>query len=156
MLWHRRDLWAEAVSTAAYIVNRSPHSRLQNSVWSGTTVYYSFLKVFGCTAYAHINDVKLAPRAVKCIFIGYSSESKSYRLWNLESKKVLLSRDVTFNENAMRNEFGLFLLLAQVISRVLVRRRSWRLVANLLWLMVTLPQAHNLAMMRLMITMTVI
>ena len=51
----------------------------------------------------HVNDGKLAPRAVKCIFLGYASESKGYRLWcfDSKSKKIILSRDVTFNEDAL-------------------------------------------------------
>ena len=51
--------------------------------------------------YAHVNNGKLAPRAVKCMFLGYASESKGYRMWCPESKKVIQSRDVTFNEMVM-------------------------------------------------------
>ena len=51
--------------------------------------------------FAHVNNVKLAPRAVKCMFLGYASESKGYRMWCPESKNVIQSRDVTFNETAM-------------------------------------------------------
>lgn len=109
-MWHRRDLWTEVVSTTTFIVNRSPRSSIEfkipEEVWSGITIDYSFLKVFGCTAYAHINDGKLAHIAVKCILKGYSSESKGYRLWYLESKKVILSRDVTFNKKVMIKSFG--------------------------------------------------
>lgn len=106
-LWHRRDLWCEAVSTACYLANRSPHSsldfRIPEEVWSGIPVDYSNLRVFGCSVYAHVNDGKLAPRAKKCIFLGYASESKGYRLWSMdpESRKVILSRDVTFDENSL-------------------------------------------------------
>jgi len=106
-LWHRRDLWAEAASTACYLVNRSPHSALDfkvpEEIWSGNPVDYSNLRIFGCLAYAHVNDGKLAPRAVKCIFLGYASESKGYRLWcsDPKSQKLILSRDVTFNEDAL-------------------------------------------------------
>lgn len=50
--------------------------------------------------YAHVNNGKLAPRAVKCMFLGYPSESKGYRMWCPESKKVIQSKD-TFNETAM-------------------------------------------------------
>jgi hypothetical protein len=106
-LWHRRDLWAEATSTACYLVNRSPHSALDfkvpEEIWSGNPVDYSNLRIFGCPAYAHVNDGKLAPRAVECIFLGYASESKGYRLWcsDPKSQKLILSRDVTFNEDAL-------------------------------------------------------
>ena len=82
-LWHRRDFWAEAVSTACYLVNRSPHSsidfKISEEVWSGNPVDYSVLKVVGSPAYVHAND-KLAPRALECMFLGYGSESKGYRL----------------------------------------------------------------------------
>jgi len=83
-LWHRRDFWAEAISTACYLMNRSPHSsidfKIPEEVWSGNPVDYSVLKVFGSPAYVHVNDGKLAPRAVECMFLGYGSESKGYRL----------------------------------------------------------------------------
>ena len=51
--------------------------------------------------YAHVNNGKLAPRAVKCMFLRYASKSKGYCMWCPESKKVIQSRDVTFNETAM-------------------------------------------------------
>lgn len=35
----------------------------------------------------------------KCIFVGYGR--KGYMLYNLKTKKVILSRDVLFNEAAM-------------------------------------------------------
>ena len=80
-----KDFWAEAVSTACYLVNRSPHTSLEfktpEEVWSGNTTDYSNLKVFGCPAYAHINQGKLEPRARKCIFLGYASGVKGYYLW---------------------------------------------------------------------------
>ena len=34
----------------------------------------------------------------KCIFIGYSEESKSYKLYNLLTSKVVVSKDVIFSE----------------------------------------------------------
>ena len=104
-LWHRHDFWAEAASTACYLVNRSPHSALNfkvpEEIWSGNPVDYSNLRIFGCPAYAHVNDGKLDPRAVECIFLGYASESKGYRLWCPKSRKLILSRNVTFNEDAL-------------------------------------------------------
>jgi hypothetical protein len=62
------------------------------------------LRVFGCTAYAHVDNGKLEPRAVKCVFLGYKSGVKGYKLWNLETRKVLISRNVIFNESAMLHD----------------------------------------------------
>jgi len=39
----------------------------------------------------------------KCIFLGISDKSKAYRLFNLITKKIVVSRDVIFNEEAIWN-----------------------------------------------------
>jgi transposase InsO family protein len=53
-----RRFWAEAASTACYLINRSPSILLDKKtpieVWSGTPADYSQLRVFCCTAYAHV------------------------------------------------------------------------------------------------------
>ena len=57
--------------------------------------------MFGCVAYAHIpkeNQKKLDKKGEKCIFIGYSHETKGYRLYKPESKELIISRDVIFDE----------------------------------------------------------
>jgi hypothetical protein len=87
------------------LINRSPSIPLNKKtpveVWSGTPADYSQLKVFGCTAYAHVDNGKLEPRAVKCIFLGYGSGVKGYKLWNPETGKTFMSRSVVFNESVM-------------------------------------------------------
>ncbi|KAF3668075.1 hypothetical protein FXO37_09705 [Capsicum annuum] len=99
--------WAKAISTAFYIINRAPSAPLNvktpEEIWSGTLANYSDLKVFGCPAYIHVNDGKLEPRAKKCIFLGYASGVKGYRLWcpDPKSPKFIISRDVTFDESSM-------------------------------------------------------
>ena len=104
---HRR-FWAEAASTACYLINRSPSIALNKKtpieVWSGSPADYSQLRVFGCTAYAHVDNGKLEPRAVKCIFLGYKSGVKGFKLWNPETQKVVISRNVIFNESAMLHD----------------------------------------------------
>lgn len=42
---------------------------------------------------------KFQPRGVPCVFIGYPSDHKGYRLFNLLTSKTLVSRDVKFHEN---------------------------------------------------------
>jgi len=41
---------------------------------------------------------KLDDKAEKCIFLGVSESSKAYKLFNLLTKKIVVSRDVTFDE----------------------------------------------------------
>ncbi|KAL3612663.1 hypothetical protein D5086_003683 [Populus alba] len=46
---------------------------------------------------------KLDERAEKGIFVGYATESKGYRIYNLSVAKVQISRDVHFDENSYWN-----------------------------------------------------
>ncbi|KAH9722765.1 Integrase catalytic domain-containing protein [Citrus sinensis] len=64
---------------------------------------YTQLRIFGCTAYAHIKQGKLEPRALKCAFPGYPSGTKGYKLWCVDFKppRCIISRDVIFNESEM-------------------------------------------------------
>ena len=91
-LWHRHDFWAKIVSTAPYLVNWSPHSidfKILEEAWPGDPIEYSIMRVFRCLSNVHVNDGKLASRAIKCMFLIYAYESKRYRLWCLDSKKII-------------------------------------------------------------------
>ena len=68
----------------------------------GKSIDLSYLRVFGSPVYVHDpgND-KLSPRAFKGIFLGYMDDVKGHRIWNLETKKVVNSRHVTFDESAL-------------------------------------------------------
>ncbi|WVZ89176.1 hypothetical protein U9M48_035612 [Paspalum notatum var. saurae] len=63
--------WAKAASTPCYLNNCSPSKKTPIEVWSGSLTDYSQLRVFCCTAYAHVDNGKFEPRAIKCIFLGY-------------------------------------------------------------------------------------
>ncbi|KAK4407943.1 Retrovirus-related Pol polyprotein from transposon TNT 1-94 [Sesamum angolense] len=77
--------------------------KVPEHVWSGKNVDLSSLRVFGCSAFVFQNNDKLEPRAQKCVFIGYPEGVKGYRLWlrNQTGFKVVISKDVTFNEYEM-------------------------------------------------------
>ena len=44
------------------------------------------------------------PRAKKTLLMGIISGVKGYRLWCLETRKVIFSRDVTFDESTLTNK----------------------------------------------------
>jgi hypothetical protein len=67
----------------------------------------SHLRVLGCVAYCHVQDnkrTKLEPKAIPTIFVGYDESTKAYCCYNLATRRILISRDVRFNErNCERN-----------------------------------------------------
>ena len=46
---------------------------------------------------------KLDERAEKGVFVGYAAESKGYRIYSLSRMKIVISRDVHFDENSYWN-----------------------------------------------------
>ncbi|KAK8936753.1 hypothetical protein KSP39_PZI011993 [Platanthera zijinensis] len=100
-----KPFWAEAVSTARYLVNLSPSMSLDlkcpQEVWSGTPVTYSDIYIFGCPVYTLMPDTertKLDAKSRKCIYLGRKTGTKGFKLWNPETKKTEVRRDVVFDE----------------------------------------------------------
>lgn len=105
------SFWAEAVHTAVYVINRSPMKAVRNitpkEAWSGRKPQVKHLRVFGSVAYVHIPKEKrhkLEEKSLKCIFVGYNDVSKAYKLWDPEAKKVVISRDVIFEETGTEKD----------------------------------------------------
>ena len=91
---------------ACHLINRLPSTAIGGKTplekWSGKPATdYETLHVFGCTAYYHVKESKLDPRARKALFMGITSGVKGYRLWCPETKKIIFSRDVTFDESTI-------------------------------------------------------
>jgi hypothetical protein len=65
---------------------------------------YSILRVFGCRAYAHVDRKarkSLDSHVVPCIFLGYPEDFRGWRLWDPRAKRIIISRDVIWDENSM-------------------------------------------------------
>ena len=98
--------------TSCYLINRSPLAPLgfdlPEKVWTCKEISYNRLKVFRCKAFIHVLKEyrsKLDDKALHCIFIGYGNEEFGYKFWNLETRKVIRSRDVVFYEDQTMKYF---------------------------------------------------
>lgn len=99
-------LWAEATNTAVYLKNRTATNVLSGSTpyekWFGKKPTVKHLRVFGCDAYVHIakdQRTKWDKNASKCVMLGYNDASKAYRVYDPQSRKIFIRRDVKFDEN---------------------------------------------------------
>jgi hypothetical protein len=98
--------WGEAVTTAVYLLNRVPckanGGRTPFELWHRKTPTVQHLKVFGCIVYVK-NTVpylkKLDDRGRKMIFVGYERGSKVYRAYDPVTRRVIVTRDVVFDES---------------------------------------------------------
>ena len=100
-----KTFWPEAINWSIHVLNRSPTFAVQNmtpeEAWSGRKPTVNHFRIFGCIAYAHVPDEKrkkLDDKSEKCIFLGVSEASKAYKLLNPLTKKIVISRDVIFDE----------------------------------------------------------
>ncbi|XP_050890965.1 uncharacterized protein LOC127096440 [Lathyrus oleraceus] len=100
------EVLSNRVTCTVYLLNRcsvkSIRDKTPQDAWSGQKPNLSNLKVFGCIAYAHVPDQlkkKLDDKAEKCKFLGYNEETKTYKLYNPETQKVVISKDVAFDED---------------------------------------------------------
>ena len=109
MLHHKnvaKHFWAEAINVAMYIRNRVTSRGIPSNVtpyqlWTGKKPNLEHLRVFGSKCWYTIRENglrKLDERAREAIFIGYTQRSGGYKLWDISNLKVVVSRDVRFDE----------------------------------------------------------
>ena len=98
--------WAKAVNTSCYISNRVFKRPILNKtsyeLWNNRKLKFSYLRVFGCKCFilnTKDNLEKFDSKADKGIFLGYSTSSKAYRVFNKRTLIVKESMHVIFYES---------------------------------------------------------
>ena len=108
-------LFAEEYTTVVYIQNRCPHTTLgrktPEEVFTGTRPDVSHIRIFDSVCYCHVhadNRKKLNPSGEKGLLVGYSETLKAYRVYIPACKRIIVSREVQFDEDrALRRSMDL-------------------------------------------------
>lgn len=96
------------MATAVYLLNRSPtkgHDVTPEEAWTGKKPDLSHVRIFGTRAMVYVPKQKRKKwdaKSEECVLTGFDEETKGYRLYNLECKKIIISREVNFiNESTV-------------------------------------------------------
>nr|GEV01520.1 putative ribonuclease H-like domain-containing protein [Tanacetum cinerariifolium] len=98
--------WAEAVNTACYVQSRilviKPHNKTHCELFHQRTPSLSFMRPFGCPI-TILNTLyplgKFDGKADKGFFVGYTVNSKAFRVFNSKTRIVEETLHITFIEN---------------------------------------------------------
>ena len=121
-----RNLSGEVVNTACHTVNRvyfRPNTKkTPYELWKGRKPNVKYFRIFGSTCFIlkdRENVGKFDSRSDEGIFLGYSSTSKAYQVYNKRTMKVMEIVNVVINESSdsgsekvLRNSLKKFFLLS--------------------------------------------
>lgn len=100
-----KHLWGEAILIVVYIINICLTNKLNNKTphetWSGLNPSVGHLKIFGTSCFRQVHEKlirKLDDRNQVMVMIGYHS-TWAYKLFSPTKNKVVISRDVEFDES---------------------------------------------------------
>ncbi|KAD6454157.1 hypothetical protein E3N88_08863 [Mikania micrantha] len=100
-----QNLWAEAVRHAVYLLNRLPTKALKGmtpyEALKGKKPKLEHLRVFGCVGHVKTpvgQAKKLDSRSTPMVHLGTEQGTKAYRMYDVHKGRVVVSRDVTFDE----------------------------------------------------------
>nr|GEZ35335.1 retrovirus-related Pol polyprotein from transposon TNT 1-94 [Tanacetum cinerariifolium] len=97
--------WAEAIATACFTQNRSlvipRHEKTPYHTINDRKPSVKFFHIFGSVCYIvrdGENLDKMKEKGAECIFVGYSNQSKPYRVFNKRTRVIMESIHVNFDE----------------------------------------------------------
>nr|GEX57649.1 hypothetical protein [Tanacetum cinerariifolium] len=97
--------WAEVIKTACYTQNRSiiisTHEKMKYHIINDRKHLIKYLHIFGCICYITRDGENLDKMKEKrdlCILVGYSNQSKGYRVYNKRTRIIVESIHIRFDE----------------------------------------------------------
>lgn len=89
-----------------FLINRTPSPLLNNLTPYELMLHkvpdYSLIRKFCCLCYFSTlqkDRTKFSPRARSCVFLGYPSGYKGYKILNLDTHSISISQNVVFHEH---------------------------------------------------------
>ena len=104
------NLWGFTVMTVVHLINRLPSKTLGllspinilDNLYPNVRLNTDLPnKTFGCVAYVHNpthKHNKWSHRALKCVFLSYSTSQKGYKVYHPITRKYMVFKDVVFDE----------------------------------------------------------
>ena len=97
--------WVNATQTSCHIINRV-HLRKNTKqtpyeLWYGRQPNLKYFRVFGSECYVCKDPKQLSKfdtSGEKTIFLGYSQNSRAYRVYNLKTKSIMKSINAVIND----------------------------------------------------------
>nr|GEY39103.1 retrotransposon protein, putative, unclassified [Tanacetum cinerariifolium] len=93
--------WAEAIATSCFTQNRSliipRHEKTPYHIINDRKPPVKFFHIFGSLCYI-VRDGKIKEKGDACIFVGYSTQSRAYRVFNKRTRVIVETIHVNFNE----------------------------------------------------------
>ena len=113
------NFWGEAILSANHILNKIPRKKISKSpheLWKNRPPSYKYLKVWGCLAKVEVpkpKKVKIGPKTIDCVFIGYAQNSAAYRFLvhkseidDIHENTIIESRNARFFEHVFPLKHG--------------------------------------------------
>ncbi|GKD19339.1 retrovirus-related pol polyprotein from transposon TNT 1-94, partial [Tanacetum coccineum] len=99
------SLWAEAIATTCFTQNRSlvipRHEKTPYHINNGRKPSVKFFHIFGSLCYIvrdGENLDKMKEKGDACIFVGYSTQSRAYKVYNKRTRVIVETIHVNFDE----------------------------------------------------------
>lgn len=100
------EYWSDCVLTSVLLLNRLPAPLLKDKspyqMLTSKQPDYTRIRTFGCLCYVSTSSKNIhqfQPRAKASIFLGYPSGYKGYKVMDLETNVISISRNVVFHED---------------------------------------------------------